>query len=177
MILSIAQQLSEDQMDPYKLLPGFCLVQWYKKKKAKFFSSLGTLPFFSKICVFNNVSGPKKRSYKLDSNCQVSLWTIVNLSLRFVLIHNMTKVGQIIFFHWKCWIFFSKNCVFNNFLGPKNAPITSRVIVRIACGSLKRVPWGLSHSIIPGKKGQKHLSLWKQQFFEMFLYIDRLGPE
>ena len=60
MILSIAQQFSEDQMDPYKLFPDFCLVQWYKKKKAIFFSSPGRLPFFSKICVFNNLSGPKK---------------------------------------------------------------------------------------------------------------------
>ena len=62
MILSIAQQFSEDQMDPYKFFPDFCLVQWYKKKKAKYFSSPGRLPFFSKICVFNNLSGPKKNA-------------------------------------------------------------------------------------------------------------------
>ena len=69
MILSIAQQFSEDQMDPYKLFPDFCLFDDIRKEQAKFFSSLGRLPFFSKICVFNNLSGPKKMLLYLNSNC------------------------------------------------------------------------------------------------------------
>ena len=30
-----------------------------KKKQAKSFSSLESLPFFSKLCVVNNILGPK----------------------------------------------------------------------------------------------------------------------
>ena len=89
------------------------------EKKAKFFSSLGRLPFFSKICVFNNFLGPKKCSYKFASICQNSLWIIVNLSLRFVKIGKMIKMGQIVFFSLEILNFFSEICVFNNFLGPK----------------------------------------------------------
>ena len=114
MILSIAQQFLEDQMDPYKLLPGFRLVQWYKKKKAKVFSSLERLLFFKNLCF------------------QQPLRSL------------------------------------------KNAPISSRVIVRIACGPLKRVPWGLSHAINE-EICPKTSFIVKTAISELFVCIDLLG--
>ena len=78
MILSTAQQFSEDQMDPYKLFPDFCLVKWYKKKRPKSFLHWEDCLFSQKFVFSTTSQVLKKRSYKLDSNCQISLWTIVN---------------------------------------------------------------------------------------------------
>ena len=75
------------------------------------------LNFFSKICVFNNFLGPKKRSNKFQSICQNSLWTPKKNPLRFVTL-DKTRIKR---------------------------PKTSFVV--------------------------------KQQFFELFVYIDRLGPQ
>ena len=75
------------------------------------------LNLFSKICVFNNLLGPKKCSNKFQSICQNSLWTPKKSPLRFVTLDN-TRIK-----------------------GPK----TSFVV--------------------------------KQQLFELFVYIDRLGPQ
>ena len=51
-ILSIAQQFSENQMDPFKLFPDFCLVQWYKKKNGQIVFFTGKIAFFLKNLCF-----------------------------------------------------------------------------------------------------------------------------
>ena len=53
------------------------------------------------------------------SICQITLWTRVRRSLRFVTLDNARRNRPKSFLHWKECIFFSKICVFNNRLGVK----------------------------------------------------------
>ena len=78
----------------------------------------GYFAFFLKFCVFNNLSGPKKSCYKFYSNCQKTFWTLIYCSVKWVNSIIRGKMGHNIFFTGKI-AFFSKICVFNNFLGPK----------------------------------------------------------
>ena len=45
-------------MDPYKVSPELYHTRKYRKKLANIFSSLGRLPFLSKIYVLNNLIVP-----------------------------------------------------------------------------------------------------------------------
>ena len=68
--------------------------------------------FFSKICVFSNLSGPKKNSYYLHINCQNNFLSLITRLLRFVTLDNLRKNGANTFVHWKT-AFCSKVCVFS----------------------------------------------------------------
>ena len=107
-------------MTSEKLFPDICRVRLYKKNKAKIFSSFEILHFFWTICVFNKFLGLKKHSYKFHSFCQIIVLTLINCSLIFGLLNITRKTGQLVSFHWKDCLFFSKNCDFNNLLGPRN---------------------------------------------------------
>ena len=63
------------------------------------------------------------------------------------------KKGHNSFFIGKFAFFFKNLCFQQPLRSSRNALISSTVIVRIACGPLKIVPWGLSHSIIREKIG------------------------
>ena len=113
----------------------------------------------------------------MHNKCQITFWTPIRCSLTVVVIDITLKSRPKSFLQWKDCLFFKNLCYQEDLRSLKNALIKSRVVVGLAIGSLYFVPWGLSHSIIEGKMGEKLLSLWKQQFFEMFVYIDRLGPK
>ena len=85
--------MSKYLVDPYKMFPDSSHVRYYEKKWAEIFFSLKSLHFFSKIGDFNNLLGPKKCSNKFQGNCRISLWTLINCSLRFVTLDNSKKDG------------------------------------------------------------------------------------
>ena len=64
--------------------------------------------FFSKVCVFINLLGHKKNwSYYFHSNCQKNLRTLMNCSLRFLILDNTRKKKTPkIFNYWKNCLFF-----------------------------------------------------------------------
>ena len=53
--------MSKHLVDAYIVFFVIFHVQWNEKKEAKVFSSLERLPFFWKLCVFNNLLGLKKK--------------------------------------------------------------------------------------------------------------------
>ena len=78
----------------------------------------GKFAFFSKKIVLSTTSLVlQKRSCNFHSNCQNTLSILINCPLRFVTFDNSRKDRPKSFLHWKECIFFSKICVFNNFLG------------------------------------------------------------
>ena len=64
MILSFAQQMSKNLVNPDKIFTDICHVGWNEKKGAKIFS-LERLPFLSKLCVFNHLSDLGKMLLKI----------------------------------------------------------------------------------------------------------------
>ena len=62
-ILSFAKRLSKNFVDPYNLFLDIFHVQYYNKTGQNLFFN-GKFAFFSKICVFNNLSGPKRMILK-----------------------------------------------------------------------------------------------------------------
>ena len=68
--------------------------------------------FFSKVCVFINLLGHKKiwsyYFHSKHSKCHKTLCTLINGSLRFLILDNTRKNGQIIFSSGKFALFFKK---------------------------------------------------------------------
>ena len=95
------------------------MFDYTRKIRPKSFLHLKICIFFWTICVFNKFLGLKKRSFKFHSFCQIIVLTLINCSLIFVMLNITRKTGQFVSFHWKGCLFFSKNCDFNNILGPK----------------------------------------------------------
>ena len=71
----------------------------------------GRLPYFSENCVYNNLLGPKKRSYNFHSNCQNTLWTLADRSLRFITLDNARKNRSKSFLRWKIALIFENLCL------------------------------------------------------------------
>ena len=125
----------------------------------------GKITFFSKTCVFNNSLLLQKLSYDLYSNCQITLWTLINCALRFVTIENRRKNSPKSFLHWNfCLLFFKKLCLQQRLRCYRNDLDIFIVNVSIPWGPLFIVPWGLSH-LIMRKKRPKTFIYWKNCFF------------
>ena len=75
------------------------------------------------------------------------------------------KIGQNLFFTGKIAFFFQSLCFQQPFRCYRNDLVTSTVIVRSSCGLLWIIPWGLSHSIMQEKIGQKLFFTGKIAFF------------
>ena len=74
--------------------------------------------FSSKTYVFNNLSGPKKCSYRFHNFVQKSFWNFKKCSLTFVMFDKTGKKAK--FFSLLEFLpLSSKICVFNNHLGPE----------------------------------------------------------
>ena len=80
---------------------------------------IGKLHFFSKIYVFSNLLGPKKRSYYFYISCQNIFLAFMNRFLRFVKIDNARFCWANIFFHWKDCLFSKKNVFETTSVVPK----------------------------------------------------------
>ena len=75
------------------------------------------------------------------------------------------KIGQNLFFTGKFAFSFKKLCFQQLLMCYRINPVTSTVIVKIPCGPSYIVPWGMSHSRMREKKGQKLFSLESLPFF------------
>ena len=95
-------------VDSYKMLfPEIFMFDNRRKNRPQCFFHWKDGLFFSKICVFINLLGHKKIwSYYFHSNCHKTLWTLINCSLRFLILDKRRKNGQTIFFCGKVSPFF-----------------------------------------------------------------------
>ena len=84
---------------------SFFMFDETRRKRPKVFFSLETLSCFSRLCVLNNLLGPKKRSFIFQSNCQNGLRTVINCSLIFVTLDDTRKKGQKLFSSLKQFFF------------------------------------------------------------------------
>ena len=67
--------------------------------------------FFSKLCVFINLLGHRKNwSYYFHSNCHITLWTLINCSVRFLILDKTRKNGQLVFLGGKVALFSENLC-------------------------------------------------------------------
>ena len=142
-------------------------IVWRKK------FSIGRIAAFSKTCVFNNISGPKKWSFYYHSNCQNIFLALINPFLKFDTLDNLRKNGANTFVHWKT-AFFSKVCVFSNLLGPQKELITSTLKIRISFWLFWMVFWALSISTIRKIIGQIHFLTEKIAFFQKKCVLNNL---
>ena len=113
----------------------------------------------------------------MNKICQSTLWTPIICSLTLVMFDNTGKKGQFLLFTGNFDFIFKNLCFQQPYRSYENAPRNYTTMVTKNCGLLKNVPWGLSHSIILGRMGQKLLSLWKQLFTETFVPTDQLCPK
>ena len=80
------------------------------------------------------------------------------------------KIGQILFFTGKFAFFFKKLCFQQLLRCYRINTVTSTVNVKIPCEPSYIVPWGLSHSIMREKTGQKLFSLESLPFFKKLCF-------
>ena len=104
-ILSFTKILSKNFVEPYNLFPDIFYVRYYKKKQAISFSSLESLPFFSKVCLLNNLLVLPEWSYYFHSNCRNTFCTLTNCCLRFVTLCNKRLNKPNSFLLWKDCLF------------------------------------------------------------------------
>ena len=119
----------------------------YTRKKGQNFFSLERLPFFSKLCVFQQLL----RCYRSDVITSTVIFGIPFGPLQNVpwgLSHSIIREKRPkSFFHWKVCFFFQK-FVFNNLLDLlKFGLITSAVKLKLPRGLIQGVLWELSYSI------------------------------
>ena len=163
-------------MDPYVLFLDVCHTRLRYEEKWVTNFRLRENKFFWKVCFYWPRRSQRIHFYHLHNFCQNTLWSLINCCLTYFMCNNTRKSRPKFFYHWKECIFW-KLSVFNRLLDPKKALINSKIDVKEACGPSKIDPWCLSHSMIRGKTRKKHLSPWKQLYFEMFVSIDILGPK
>ena len=152
--------MSEYLVDPRILSPEACHTRECEKKQAKNFFSLESLPFFFKSLCFQQLL----RCYRINA---VTSWVIVKKlcwpekGVKWGLSHSRMrqKIGQNLFFTGT-FAFFFKKLFFQQLLWCYRInTVTSTVNVKRPCGPSYTVPWGLSHSIMLEKTGQKLFSL------------------
>ena len=117
--------------------------------------STGKFAFFSKTCVYNNLLVLQKWSCIFHTKCQNTLWTLVNCPLRFATLDNARKKTPKSFIYWKFCVFFKIFCFQQPLRCYRNGLVTSTVFVKKIRRPFWIVPWGLSHSILREKIGQK----------------------
>ena len=105
-------------------------VNMRKNGQKSFF--FGTIAFLLKNLILDSL-GPKNWSFNLHKNCQLTFRTPIKSFLRFVILDNTRKIGELGFFIGRI-AFFSKVCVFNKFVGP-----TERI--------LRNPQWLLKHLV------------------------------
>ena len=161
-------------MDPYKLSLEVCHTRLYEKK-AKIFSSLERLPFFSKLYVFQQLL----RCYRSDLITSTKIvgipfWTLTKCPLRFVTL-DYTRKNAKIFFSLESLPFFSKICFQQplrffkiwSYYFRSETQITSWTLTKC---SLRFVI--LDNSIIGEKKGQNLFFTRKVAFFSR-IYVSK----
>ena len=96
---------------PKQYVPWHSSCSIKREKISQIFIFAGNAAFFSKHCFSNNLLGPKKGFYRIHSFCQISLWTLINCSLRFLTSGIRRKNGPNFSLPWQVAFFF-QNVVF-----------------------------------------------------------------
>ena len=112
----------------------------------------------------------QKWSSNFHSNCQNTLWTLINCSVGFGTLDNARKHRSNFFLHWKVCLFFKKLCLQQPLSCYRNDLLTSTVIARIPCGPLKIIRWCVSHSIFWEKIGKNFFFTGKFAFSKIFCF-------
>ena len=106
----------------------------------------------------------QKWSSNFHSSRQNTLLSLINNLLRFVTTDNGRKNRPKIFLYWKVCLFFNL-CFQQPLRCYRNDLVSSIVFVRTPCWASQIVSWGLSHSKMGEKIGQKLFSLEIMHFF------------
>ena len=148
MILSFAQFMSNYLVDPYRMLPDICHVRYYGKKAQNLsFTGSFCLFFFKSLC-FQQIHRSKKCSYKFQSNCQKTIWTLTNCFVILFLLGNTEKSVKQLFSLERLPFLLKILCFQQPLKFLKNALIYYTAKVRKACGAWINVPLVLSCSRI-----------------------------
>ena len=107
----------------------------------------------------------QKWSCNFHSNCEITLWTLMDQLLRSTTLDESGENTTNTFFHWNVCLFFKNLCFQQLLRCNRIIPITSKAIVKIGCGYSQIRPWGLSHSRMREKTGQKLFFTGKFAFF------------
>ena len=154
-------------MNPFDLLFVICHVQYYERKRPIFFA-LERLPFFSKICVSNNILSPKKCFYIFPSECEISLWTLWNCLQRFVILDNTRENWLRTFVIVKTAVFW-KISFYRPFRSYRKKFITCRIIVKSYCEPFWFALCHLSCAIL-WEKMTTFFCTGKIAFFQSFVF-------
>ena len=134
-----------------------------EKVGQKFFIT-GKNAIFSKVSYFNSLLDPKKSSYKFQSKCQNSLWTLIFCSLMFVTFDSTRKNGTKTFVIVKTALFWNV-CFYWPLRCQRIDFIICTKIFKKPCWPFLNVPWHLSHPTIRKKTGQSYFITGKIAFF------------
>ena len=99
--LSFAQSIPKHLLDLYVVFLVIFHVRWNEKKVAKSLLFTGYIALFSTTLCFQHPLVFKKRSFKIQSFCLNSLWTLIKCSLMFVTLDGTRKRGRKLFSTWK----------------------------------------------------------------------------
>ena len=123
----------------------FVILDNTRKWSNNFFQWKGCL--LSEPCVFNNLLGSKKSSYKFQSSCQNTFWTLINF-VHGGFSHSIIrgKMDRKILSLWKQLIFWNV-CFYPPVRSKRSVLIYCTITVREHFGRLENVSWHLSYSI------------------------------
>ena len=166
--------VSIDLLGPQEKIFSFAQLNKTRKRRSKHFLHLKMLAFFWRLCVFNNLLGPRKCSYKFQSSCQNSSWTPIKSSLIFVTLEDTRKNGPKTFVFVETAKFWNV-CFYRLLRSRANDLIICTKNVKKPFGpllSLFLVPWRFLCSIKREKLGQSFFFTYKilPLIFEDFVF-------
>ena len=118
----------------------------------------------------------QKWSCNFHSKCKNTLLSLINSLLRFITLDNGGTIGQKLCFigKFKSLPLFFILCFQQPLRCYRNDLSTPIVVVRTPCWASQIVSWGLSHSIMGEKIGQKLFSLEIMHFFSKVCVFNNL---
>ena len=123
------------------------------------------MPFFFKNLCFQHFLRCYRINLYFHSNLSENFVDIDSLAAEVCHTRECEKKQAKIFSSLESFLFFQNLCFQQPLRCYRNDLVTSTVIVKIPCGFLWIVPWGLSDSIKREKIGQKLFLSWKFAFF------------
>ena len=175
-ILSFAQIVKE-LLDPLISVPCHLFCSKMGEDLGRNFFFTGKTTTFSKICVFNNLLGPRVFILIFPQLMSDYLVDTSKSSLRFVILDKTRQNRPKFSLHWKDCFFFQKFVFSSTSQVPNEWSQNSDSNCQTSFWTL--IIWFPRFVTLDNsrKRSQKVLSPWKQLFFEVFLSIAFLGPK
>ena len=149
-----------------------------RKDRPKPILHLKTFAFyFSRLCVFNKLLGPKNCSYRFPTCYQVSLWTPLKYSLMFVTLDDTMKNGPKTLGVVKTALFW-KVCFYRPIRSKRFVLIKRRKVFKLPCGPFLFLPCYFLCSIKRERIGQNFFFNGRVAYFsKLCVFNNLLGPQ